>query len=174
MRAQEWPRTAQMQTVNQTRCQKACVCACARSITTQPVLTAINKERGRGAQKAACAHARARFHQRNGAKRKLNKVPKKQHVRTCARVFGTARRNRERRKSDEIAACAHARARPRHATANTGPKIRDSQWHGRNTGSGAAAGKKRRAAARHRAPHKLAQALDGRQTFGKSVPRTPT
>ena len=130
MRAQEWPRTVQVQTVNQTRCQKACVCACARSITTQPVLTAINKERARGAQKAACAHARARFHQRNGTKRKMNKVPKKQHVRTCAPALGRARRNREKRNSSEKAACAHARARPRQATAKTGTKIRDYQWHG--------------------------------------------
>ena len=155
MRAQEWPRTVQVQSVNQTRCQKARVCACARWNPAQRVLTAMNKERGKGAQKAARAHARARFHQRNGARRKPNKVPKKQHVRTCARVFGTARRNREKRKSDEKAACAHARARPRQATAKTGTKIRDYQWHGRRAGSTPAAVKKRPAATRHRAPHKI-------------------
>ena len=174
MGAQEWSRTVQVQSVNQTRCQKARVCACARWNPAQRVLTAMNKERGKGAQKAARAHARARFHQRNGARRKPNKVPKKQHVRTCAPVFGTARCNREKRKSGEKAARAHARARPRHATAKTGTKIRDYQWHGPSSGCAQAAGKKRPAPPRHRAPHKLAQALDGRPTFGKSVPRTPT
>ena len=34
-------------------------------------------------------------------------------------------------------------------------KIRDYQWHGRRAGFETAAGKKRRAAARHRAPHKI-------------------
>ena len=38
-------------------------------------------------------------------------MPKKQPVRTCAPVFGTARRNRETRKSSEKVARAHARAR---------------------------------------------------------------
>ena len=109
------------------RCPKSRVCARARAISSEK---RCKEKAEQSAKKAARAHVRARFRHSTPQPRKEKKWRK-----SCM--------------------CARARARPRHATAKTGTKIRDYQWHGRNSGSRAAAGKKRPAAARHRAPHKI-------------------
>ena len=121
------------------RCPKSRSCACARAISSEKR----RKEKAeQSAKKAARAHVRARFRHGTPQPRKEKKWRKSC---TCARARATQTCNSKK---------------------NT--KIRDYQWHGLWGGSEPAAGQKRPAAPRHRAPHRLAQALDGRLTFGKS------
>ena len=84
-RAQEWPRTAKLQTVNKKRCQKACVCAYARSITTQPVHTATNSKQEE-VPKSLHVRMRARSITARPVPLATNGRCRKHHTCACARA----------------------------------------------------------------------------------------
>ena len=80
-RAREFTR-ASVLAVTKKRCQKSCTCACARAISSE---NRCKRETRKGDEKAACAHARARFKHGAPQTRSREKVPKRPRVRTCVR-----------------------------------------------------------------------------------------
>ena len=96
--AQEWPRTAQMQTLNQKRCQKACVCACARARLRQSQCTLQRTADKKKCQKdCVCARARARS-PHNQCPDNTWEVPKTPLLRTCARSIDTRKQHPDSKK----------------------------------------------------------------------------
>ena len=96
--AQEWPRTAQMQPINQKRYQKACVCACARARLRQSQCTLQRTADKKKCQKdCVCARARARS-PHNQCPDNTWEVPKTPLLRTCARSIDTRKQHPDSKK----------------------------------------------------------------------------
>ena len=114
-RSPERPRTAQMQTINQKRCQKACVCARARARLRHSQYTLQRTVHKKKYQKdCVCARARARPRQ-NRCHDDTWDVPKTPLLRTCARTFDAQKQHpdfKNVQKKPRVRTCARTQSVP--------------------------------------------------------------